>query len=663
MTRHTVFFSLLALPATLTACMVPGHLSSAPASMNSPTLAEPAAVPALTVTPPNSHTMILLSPEAAAESAGSPYPYPDLWTYIDHRHITLYPYNSFTDYLYASNGDLWLIGGFGAIRQRPDGTRSWYSIQNGLPVNYFQAIAVAPNGEVWIGGANNSLFRFDGLAWHDEGQFLPPPDKANLWWTCSSSNIFGIDFDRNGQIWVANGGINLYTQQGGHWLDSGFPKDLLPVAGGGGCPIGLRVLDSRHISIVRNGCCAMPPVAYHYNGLVWSEDNDVSEFVTHIAARRRDGQAQPYQTGSLENTVISWPFPAQRILPKHLHPQDRAGNPLPYQPRFGGNLLTFDETGTLWISNQETVFNNAAGAFQDLSVLLNGPLFTPDFSQAKWLDFPADPMIVDGPRRFMHFSRWFFSTELGNEIGPTLSAQAPFWNHPWLYFARDEASRVWFYLPTRGLVMADRGTLTVFPGPLDLTLPLLGGVQPLSDGRILIGTAGGFWVFDRGTWQKQVFPDTDEIFWLFAQDSKGVLYAATDTTVYQIINNHYTRQRFVDQNAKPIVRPHDPSQPPAYHKRYIEAGFHFEEVQKNEWPLHYYALLLRVLPDGTVLYANSHVLAHFDGQIWRSFLFDQITFESVAVDPIGNLWAYAGYNGLLEFAASIFQDYRVLSSP
>lgn len=661
-----VFLSLIAactdiLPAINQSAHDSGAASPSPVPTASSAYTPTVSIPTSYVSSVNKYSIVRLQPAPTPATVWD-FSYPDLWTYIDPDRITLYPYNHFTDYLYAPNGDLWLIGGFGVVRQQPNGAQTWFSIQNGLPVNYFQAIAVAPNGDIWVGGVDNALFRFDGAEWHDEGQFLPAP-QANRFWLCLSSTIFGIDFDQNGQIWVANGGLNLYTRQEGRWLDFGFPKDLLPTAGGGGCPLGLHVSTPDHITIVRSGCCAMPDVAYHYDGRAWTDDLDVSEFTTHVAMRRREGQSPQYKAGRIDTAGFPWPFPSERILPADLHPRWYERSLSPWPPRFGGYALALDDEGVLWINNGERLFHNRFGHFRDAGILLNGALFDPDFDRARWLDFLADPVVSDGPTRFIQASRWFFGrTELGAQEGPHLS-YGMLWNYPWLYFSRDSAGRIWLYLPGHGLVMADGSRLTVFPGPADLTLPLLGGVKPMADGRVLIGTAGGVWIFDHGTWEKWVLPDTNEIVWLFDQDSQGVLYAATDTAVYRITKDTYSRMTFVEQDAKPVVRPHDPKNPAVYHKRYIEAGTHSEMLNKTEGPLHYYALLLRVLPDDTVLYANSHLLAQFDGRLWRSFLFEQIRFDAVAVDNMGNLWAYAGYNGLLKFEANIFQDYRALSRP
>ena len=594
-----------------------------------------------------------LRPAQGADAWVTPH-YPELWSRLDRSFITLYPYNHFSDFAYASNGDLWLVGGFGVIRRTPSGQQSWYSIQEGLPVNYFKSLAIAPNGEIWVGGSENALFRFDGREWHDEGQFLPPPLNSRTQWLCYSRNIFGIDFDQDGQVWVANAGLELYTFQDGHWLDFSFPKDLLPDAGGGGCPIGLRVFSPDRITIARQGCCSSPDMAYHFDGQTWTHDLDLTNFTSHLAARRKEGTAQQYATGygNMGNSGISWPFPSLRILAEGLHPLYSMFSY--YSPA----SLAIDADSTIWINNTDHLFNNASGVFKDLGTL-RGPWLEPDFSQVRWIDFPDDPLIIDSDSRFERFSRWFFGyNELGREISKYLSP-----DYPRMRFSLDKSGQVWLYAPEQGLAVVKNGVASLQPGPAELTLSVLGGVQPLPDGRVAVGSVGAVWIFDRGAWQKWVAPETTEKFIRFAQDAQSNLYAATDISVYRIAHGEFQQVHFVTQDVKPDVLPTGTTNPPAYHKRYVEVGTAPEAINHDEFPLHYRVLLLHVMPDGTVLYANSHVLAQFNGKEWHSFLFEQIEFESVAVDSAGNLWAYAGYNGLLKFDLKIFQVYQGLTSP
>lgn len=661
---NRIFLSVLIL--FLASCAAPvGERAvvetSTPVVLDSPTLLPPSPTPPRTFTPaatvPIPTTVPFsqnsLRPAQGVDAWITPH-YPELWSRLDRSFITLYPYNHFSDYAYAPNGDLWLVGGFGVIRQTPSGQQSWYSIQEGLPVNYFKSLAIAPNGEVWVGGSENALFRFDGQQWHDEGQYLPAPLDGRVQWLCYSRSIFGIDFDQNGQVWVANAGLELYTFQDGQWLDFGFPKDLLPNAGGGGCPIGLRVFSPDRITIARQGCCGNPDMAYHFDGQSWTHDLDLADFTSHLAARRKEGTAQQYQTGygNMGNSGFSWPFPSQLILAEGLHPHGPAS-------------LAIDEDGTIWINNDYHLFNNASGDFNDLGTL-NGPPLESDFSQLRLLDFPDNPILIDSAFHSERFWVWFLGyTELGRDVSKRLSQESHLTDdYPWLRFSIDKSGRVWLYAPEQGLVVFNKnGVASLQPGPAELTLSVLGGVQPLPDGRIAVGSVGAVWIFERGTWQKWVAPETTEKFIRFAQDTQGNLYAATDTSVYRIAHGEFQQVHFVMQDVKPDILPTDLTKPLVYHKRYIEVGTAPELIKYDEFPLHYRVLLLRVMPDGTVLYANSHVLAQFNGKDWHSFLFEQLEFESVAVDSAGNLWAYAGYNGLLKFDLKIFQAYQGLTSP
>ncbi|CAG1017025.1 hypothetical protein ANAEL_05964 [Anaerolineales bacterium] len=656
-----------ALPTINTPTLV---ATSMPIVLESPTPSPtftslPTFTPFPTFTPTATPTAVPFSqtslrPAQGADAWVTPH-YPELWSRLDRSFITTYPYNHFSDFAYAPNGDLWLVGGFGVIRQTPSGQQSWYSIQEGLPVNYFKSLAIAPNGEVWVGGSENALFRFDGREWRDEGQFLPPPLNSRTQWLCYSRNIFGIDFDQDGQIWVANAGLELYTRQNGQWIDFGFPKDLLPNAGGGGCPIGLRVFSPDRIMIARQGCCGNPDIAYHFDGQTWTHDLDLTDFTSHLAARRKEGKAQQYQAGygNMGNSGFSWPFPSQQILAKGLHPL--YGTFSYCSPA----SLAIDADDTIWINNDYDLFNNASGGFKDLGTL-NGPPLEPDFSQVRWIDFPDDPLTIDSDSRFERFSRWFFGyNELGRNISEHLSRESHAVNdYPWLRFSLDESGQVWLYAPEQGLAVVRKdGVASLLPGPAELTLSVLGGVQPLPDGRVAVGSVGAVWILERGAWQKWVVPETTEKFIRFAQDTQGNLYAATDTSVYRIVHGEFQQVHFVTQDVKPDVLPTDSTKPPAYHKRYVEVGTAPELINHDEFPLHYRVLLLRVMPDGTVLYANSHVLALFNSKDWHSFLFEQIEFESVAVDSTGNLWAYAGYNGLLKFDLKVFQVYQGPTSP
>jgi ligand-binding sensor domain-containing protein len=179
---------------------------------------------------------------------------PNLWTGMKREKISFHPFDYVSDFAYQKDGTLWIVGGFGVLRNPMSGQQTWYSIKNGLPRNFFTTIAVSPTNEVWIGGTENALFRFNGQQWIDEGVKLPPPFDDRSHYVCYSKTISGIDFDEDGTVWVMNNGIEVYAQAHGGWLNFPFPKDLLPFAGGGACPVGIRAKSDKEITIELSPC-------------------------------------------------------------------------------------------------------------------------------------------------------------------------------------------------------------------------------------------------------------------------------------------------------------------------------------------------------------------------------------------------------------------------
>jgi len=207
----------------------------------------------------SSSTIETIYLESVENNPDSFYPelgdYPNLWTQIREDDITIYPFDWLADYTYDENGSLWMVGGFGVIKRDLDGHQIWYSMRNGLPSNSFSRVAVSPSGEVWIGGSNNTLFRLEGEKWVNEGEKLPLPfdDRTQLY-VCYSKTITGIDFGPDGSVWVMNAGIEIYRHVYGQWINFPFPKEILPAAGGGACPLGIRVQADDNITIKLSPC-------------------------------------------------------------------------------------------------------------------------------------------------------------------------------------------------------------------------------------------------------------------------------------------------------------------------------------------------------------------------------------------------------------------------
>jgi hypothetical protein len=130
--------------------------------------------------------------------------HPNSWTNINpnkiQNHTFSYPIESVT----GKDGSIWYMGPFGIIRQKPDGNQVLFSNDPpnayGFPDgNDFRLITIGPDGQVWVGGRNKVLFRFNGEEWVNEGKNLPnAPGKPD--WLCYNKQIVGFDFDQEGWL-------------------------------------------------------------------------------------------------------------------------------------------------------------------------------------------------------------------------------------------------------------------------------------------------------------------------------------------------------------------------------------------------------------------------------------------------------------------------------
>ena len=219
--------------------------------------AAPTEIPTPKLTPTPTTIYLTAKDENANSSQERSTNLPNPWTDISIGKYTVFPRQDIPtvwfDYAYDKRNGLWIAGSFGVLHKDLDGNHTWYPFNDTYPRPYFTRIAVSPSGEVWVTGKENLLFRFDGEQWIDEGKNLPLPSDDFVKWLCVSDTISGIDFGPDGKTWVMNGGIELYYQNNGHWERFPFPKDILPWAGGGNCPIGLRVISKSDIDIKLSG--------------------------------------------------------------------------------------------------------------------------------------------------------------------------------------------------------------------------------------------------------------------------------------------------------------------------------------------------------------------------------------------------------------------------
>ena len=565
-----------------------------------------------------------------------PYRYafaPNLWTQIDNDKITQYLFNSVDEYVFAGDGSLWVVGGFGIMHFLEDGQIDWFSMKTGLPTNDFTTIAINPTGEVWVGGAENSLLRYDGSQWIDEGSMLPEPTDTRHNWLCYYDAIKGIDFDQNGNVWVMTGGVEIYTHAYDKWMDFQFPKELLPIAGGGGCIIGMRVISESDITLERHGCCGGNPVGYHFDGVQWIEGADYS-VVDELIEKRHDG-ILPNGFSRWDMTAVEgWPINARYSLPA-----------FEWRYNTAFQMLT-DDQGVIWISDESFLYNNSSDQFISTFDFPGGLVEYSDATLSDIYPFQKNIMFYEDRRFTSNLSRALW--QCGYESDYNMS----------FYPSVDEQNRIWAYLPTKGLFyMQDSAPFFQGKQP-EITSENLGGTLLLQDGRVAVGSLGALWMFDNGSWQKLILPNSDQILTILRQDKNGTIYAATDTGVYIIDGSIYTYYNFVEQDRKPVVAiVNGDTRNCAYTKKYLAASCWGLDLQSTPI-VHYTVQMLDVREDGTIYYANDRLIASYQNGDWKSFYFPDIQIRAATVDLEGNFWIFAGWSGLLKFSPNIFDDYQ-----
>ncbi len=569
---------------------------------------------------------------------------PNLWNRIDKDKITIYPNNWLIDYAYDKDGGVWIVGTFGVIHTEPNGKQTWYSMKNGLPSNFFRTIAISPTGEIWIGGADNALLRFDGAGWVDEGLKLPNPLDSFSDWLCYSKDIVGIDFDQDGAAWVMNAGVELYVQAHGGWVNFPFPKNILPMAGGGACPEGIRVKSENDITIKRHGCCESPPVAYHYDGKIWVANSDFAVVDKLLQARHTP---KPNTIAVIQTSLSSdgiWPFAGIQgaLLPKGM----------PLSSKYNQISMMTDQNGVIWVMGSYDLYNNATGAFQPYA-----GNYAEHASEGK-------------NNALLNFGNVVFYRQEGKRPAPlawTLNNTGIEPRYDPLYPGVDQENRVWFYHPQKGLAMLDDGNLKILATNPELGIAEIGRVLPLQDGRVLVGSAGVLWLFDGNGWQKLALPGQSELFSFLGEDRQGIIYAAGNTGVYKIDIQHqrFSPSIFVREGIKPVVVPSgdEPKGCTFQHRHYnsfSNCSWFWEDASLEA---HYDLKLFSLQDDGSIYYVNNKIVAKFENGIWKSFLFDTIEIEAATIDKDKAIWLYTNKNGLLRLAPDIFTAYQQMPLP
>lgn len=223
------------------------------------------------------------------------------WTAINPNKIQSYSNSYPISSVLGQDGSTWYLGPFGVIWQKIDGSHVWFSdkfpnLYGFPPVHEFAFITIGPDGQVWVGGRNKILFRFDGTDWVDEGKNIPE-GKGNPNWLCYSKDILDIDFDESNSPWILTSEIEIYYFRNDQWINfqPQIPNDLMPFAGGGGCPDGVKVDSANNIMIKMGGCCGRDKGhGLYFDGKMWERTDEPENIETIFVWGAYTGSIRPY---------------------------------------------------------------------------------------------------------------------------------------------------------------------------------------------------------------------------------------------------------------------------------------------------------------------------------------------------------------------------------
>lgn len=125
------------------------------------------------------------------------------------------------DLAFDHDGNLWITSFDGALRlDTVSGLCTHFTKENGLAEELLAAVAVGPDGDVWLGGYwNGDISRFDGRRWTTYTDYDGSADKGN--------GIFDITVAPDGALWF---GVARYAYRfdGQTWTaytaDDGLPR-------------------------------------------------------------------------------------------------------------------------------------------------------------------------------------------------------------------------------------------------------------------------------------------------------------------------------------------------------------------------------------------------------------------------------------------------------
>lgn len=590
---------------------------------------------------PTHKTTLLQAPEPQTGTmSGIASSLPHLWREIDPEKISIYYDNWIFDYAYAEDGSLWIVGTFGVMHVHNSGTRDWYNINTGMPVNTFRSVAISPSGEVWVGGTGNSLLHFNGEQWIDESLQLPPPFDPREDRDRNAKDIIAIDFDQNGNAWVINCETDIYTQVYNQWMNFQFPREIHWLTYN--CPNGLRVVSENDITIKIPGCCESGPRGMHFDGTKWTSSSYT--VVDELLDNRKTPAIYEIEIGEIHPSyTTNWMFSQVQFLPAPI---------FGYHPNI--NLMADDEVD-IWIAENGQLFNNKSGEFL---LIADNRLEDSDVAKSDVMNFTDQILFYQEGKSALSLYWYTSETFLGSYNGAYPTGTYP---------TVDHKDRIWLYSPEHGLVMIDHGEIHIIDQLNELNTSNRGGILPLDNGSVLIGSTGRIWMLVHDQWKNYVIPNCDELLIFLKKDKNGNIYAATDTGVYQFQIDNNGEILLIDdfpslmQDEKPWIVTEDSTMTigSCIYTEYYAVFSNCYNYKFDTTPtVHYDVKLMHIQEDGAVIFITNHTIGQLKDEKWKTYLFDTIDIQSAAVDQEGAIWIYTGVNGLLRLAPDVFDSFQ-----
>jgi ligand-binding sensor domain-containing protein len=572
--------------------------------------------------PPN-QTIVITELDMESEEFDETNSLPNLWTRINRDKFNIFPRNYARDFTYDKDGGLWIVGEFGVIYKGKNGTQNWYSIKTGLLNNDFNTIALAPNSDVWIGGSDNLLFRYDGKKWIDEGINLPVQESILSYVGTYTREIRDIDFDKNGTIWILDSEFEFLTRINGRWVDFPIWKELLQFPYRVH-PMGFTIKSENDITVKISTGVDGETKGFHWDGITWVDNFDYS--IVDEKDKIPVSYPEPVFMWNViqETGVIDWNVYESEPLPSN-NTVDK---------------LTTDNNGVIWFEEYQRVSNYQNGKFHEIKY---------EYTLQDWeIDSSQVLNFSDEVAFYLEGKKPYYLSDLLQEANITTIDNSN--------YSVDTQGRVWFYNPIDGLIVVDHGEIDNVSINQELSKTNIGGILPLRDGSILIGSKGVIWTYENNQWQRIVLKGVAELITNLVEGDDGIIYAASDTGVYRLSKQYYTFTNFVEQDRKPSIIQNDSSLAECSGGNSLSNRGCPLFLDRLSPKYHYDAVLLKILPDGSVIYINNHLIAKLKNYDSESYFFDTMEIESATIGKDGSIWINTGDNGLIQFSPDIFSE-------